>query len=151
MAEPIKSNLEPIEESDLDMEGKIKRGVAGETHQELPPLSDVESKIEVAPEISASEKDDAYGKILSKIQTPTDDGKVSQDDIASDAQAGAQKTDAESQVQHLVDIAQQKGVINAVKVARHMEDNYVLDTFHDRLLADELHDALVKKGLITEI
>jgi hypothetical protein len=32
-----------------------------------------------------------------------------------------------------------------------MEDNYVLDTFHDRLLADELHDAFVKKGIIKEL
>jgi hypothetical protein len=41
--------------------------------------------------------------------------------------------------------------LHAVKVARHLEDDYVLDTFHDKLLADELHDALLKKGLIEEI
>jgi hypothetical protein len=32
-----------------------------------------------------------------------------------------------------------------------MQDNYVLDTFHDRMLADDLHDALVKKGMIKEL
>ena len=83
------------------------------------------------------------------MQTQTDD--VNQEEVASDAEAGAQKSDAESQVQHLVDIAQQKGVMHAVRVARHMEDNYVLDAFHDSMLADELHDALMKKGMIKEI
>jgi hypothetical protein len=49
-----------------------------------------------------------------------------------------------------VDIALEKGVIHAVNVAKHLEDNYVLDMFHDKLLSDELHEALMKKGLIEE-
>jgi len=147
--DPIKSNLEPIEESDLDLEGKLKRGVVEPNRQESAPFSDIER--EIPREISASEKDSAYDKILSKIQTPADDSSTDQNDVANDAQAGAQKMDAETQIQHLVDIAQQKGIMHAVKVARHMEDNYILDTFHDRMLADELHDALVKKGMIKEI
>jgi hypothetical protein len=145
--EPIKSNLEPIEESDLDLEGKIKRGVAELSKGMEVPLADVEK--EKSQEVSLAEKDDAYGKILSKVQTKAADGAPA--DIAGDAEAGAQKTDAETQIQHLVDIAQKKGVVYAVKVAKHMQDNYVLDTFHDRLLADELHDALVEKGMIKEI
>ena len=44
-----------------------------------------------------------------------------------------------------------QGVIHAVKVARHLDDNYAMDEFHDRLMAEELHDALVKKGLIKEL
>lgn len=147
--EPIKNNLEPIEESDLDMEGKIRRGFNNSEIKEGAPVAKIER--EVSREVNASENDSAYNKILAKIQTQTDDNIINQDDVVGDAQAGAKKTDAESQVRHLVDIAQQKGVIHAVKVARHMEDNYVLDTFHDRLLADEFHDALVKKGMIKEL
>jgi hypothetical protein len=148
---PIKSNLEPIEESDLNLEEKFKHGPVdfsgnGNSPESAPTVAIEREKPQ---EISAGEKDAAYGKILSKIQTPTDD--VNQEEVAVDAQAGVQKTDAESQIQHLVDIAQQKGIMHAVRVARHMESNYVLDTFHDRILADELHDALVKKGMITEI
>ncbi|HPN54862.1 MAG TPA: hypothetical protein PLB52_02910 [Candidatus Moranbacteria bacterium] len=147
--DPMKSNLEPIEEKDLDMEGKIKHGEAGfSAAQENVPLQKVEK--EFPQEISASEKDSAYNKILTKVQTQTDD-QFDMSAVASDAQIGAQKTDAETQIQHLVDLAQQKGVVHAVKVARHMEDNYVLDTFHDRMMADELHDALVAKGMIKEI
>lgn len=146
---PIKSNLEPIEESDLDLENKIKKGFTKEDHKEFPPISNIER--EIPREVSASEKDSVYNKILSKVQTQTDDNNTSQDEVANDAEAGVQKMDAESQIQHLVDVAQQKGVMHAVKVARHMEDNYILDTFHDRMLANELHDALVEKGIIKEI
>ena len=144
--DPVKYNLEPIYESDLNFnkEEPIKK----ENNPENAPLSKVER--ESYQEISAVEKDDAYSKILSKIKTQTDDN-ASQSDIVSDAKTGMQIMDAETQIQHLIDLAQQKGVIHAVKVARHMENNYVLDTFHDRMLADELHDALVKRGMIKEI
>lgn len=144
----IKSNLEPIEEADLNLEGKLKHGSSeiGLPDREAPVFA-VEK--EAPREISAAEKDAAYGNILSKVQSQQADDIAG--DVAADAAVGAQKTDAESQVQHLVDIAEQKGVVHAVKVARHMEDNYILDTFHDRLLGQELHDALVRKGMIKEI
>ena len=146
--DPIKSNLEPIEEKDLDLESKLKYGETGfsATKEDIPSQK-IEK--ETPQEISAGEKDDAYNKILSNVQTQTDENNDAA--VANDAKTGAQKMDAESQVQHLIDIAQQKGVVHAVKVARHMEDNYVLDTFHDKMLADELHDSLVKKGMIKEI
>jgi hypothetical protein len=144
--EMIKTNLEPIEESDL--EAKLKKGEVGSSKREEVPLTAVER--ETPQEISAAEKDASYGKILSKVQSQNDDDN-DQGVIATDAQVGISKMDAQSQVQHLVDIAGQKGVIHAVKVARHMEDNYILDTFHDRILADDLHDALVKRGMIKEL
>jgi hypothetical protein len=148
MMDPIKSNLEPIEENDLDMEGKIKRGFTGVENKETVPFSGIEK--EAPNEVIASEKDDAYNKILAKVQSPASD-ETTPADVANDAQTVSQQTNAETQIQQLADVAQQKGVIHAVKVARHMEDNYVLDVFHDRLLADELHDALVQKGMIKEI
>ena len=147
----VKSNLEPIEESDLNLEGKLKHGSVdfsgNKNNLETVPAVAIER--EKSQEISAGEKDASYGKILSKVQTQTDDLK--EEEVATDAKIGVQKIDAESQIQHLVDIAQQKGVMHAVRVARHMEDNYVLDAFHDSMLADELHDALMKKGMIKEI
>lgn len=145
----IKSNLEPIEESDLDLEGKIKRGSVDFSREETSPFANIEQ--EFPQEVSSTEKDDAYGKILSKVQTTQFSDEFDQTIIASDAKTGFEKMDAQSQVQHLVDIAGQKGVVHAVKVAQHMQDNYILDTFHDRMLADDLHDALVSKGMIEEI
>ncbi|NTW27071.1 MAG: hypothetical protein HGA36_01980 [Candidatus Moranbacteria bacterium] len=143
----MKSNLEPIEESDLDLEGKIRGTESGVSVERATPFADVEK--EIPQEISAAEKDDSYGKILSKVQTVAAD--VDQNVVAVDAQLGSVMMDAESQVQHLVDIASMKGVVHAVKVAQHMQDNYILDTFHDRMLSEELHDALVAKGMIKEI
>ncbi|MEI7621134.1 MAG: hypothetical protein WCJ51_01210 [Candidatus Moraniibacteriota bacterium] len=144
----MKSNLEPIEESDLDLEGKLKRGIAGSGAKQESPFSAVEKERPV--EISSAEKDSAYGKILAKVQTQNDDD-TDHGEVSRDAQAGFEKSDAEGQVSHLLDLAQQKGVVHAVKVARHMEDNYILDAFHDKLLAEELHNALVNKGMIKEI
>jgi len=37
---PIKSNLEPIEESDLDLESKIKKGFTKENHRSTIALND---------------------------------------------------------------------------------------------------------------
>jgi len=145
MADEIKSNLEPIEEKDLDVGGKFKESWPAK--KETP-----ESAGEKAPELvlerqeGAVEKDDSYLKILSKVKsqaTSADD-----DSIKTDAQTVSEAQDAEAKISRLVNLAMQKGVHHAVKVARHLEDNYVLDELHDRLLADELHDELVKKGLI---
>jgi hypothetical protein len=52
-------------------------------------------------------------------------------------------------VQHLVDLALQKGVVHAVNVARHMDDNYVLDMMHDKMVSENFHRALMDKKLIT--
>jgi hypothetical protein len=145
----MKSNLEPIEESDLDLEGKLKRGtVEGVFHDKEVPAFAVEKESPV--EISAAEKDGAYGTILSKVQIKQND-EIDPSAVALDAELGSKLTTADSQVSHLIDIAQQKGVVHAVKVARHMEDNYILDTFHDKLLAEELHAALLSKGMIKEL
>ncbi|NTV41245.1 MAG: hypothetical protein HGA61_03140 [Candidatus Moranbacteria bacterium] len=146
----IKSNLEPIEESDLDLERKLKKGEVGIFQKRESPVYAFEKETPV--EIVSAERDNAYGKILSKVQMQaTDDETGNQDEVFQDAQIGAAKENAQAQVSHLIDLAGQKGVVHAVKVARHMEDNYVLDTFHDKLLADELHSALVSRGMIKEI
>jgi hypothetical protein len=147
MIEPTGSNLEPIGEEDLNLKEKFLGG-EGKHFPEKPQPFEVEK--EIPQEISSSEKDDAYSKILSKVQSQVPQN-FNPADITKDAEEGARKTDAESQIQHLIDIAQQKGVIYAVKVAQHMENNYILDLFHDRMLSDELHNALLAKGLIEEI
>lgn len=142
------ANLEPIEEKDLDLEHKLKS--AEPQSFEAPEKTAEEVEKEAPREVSQAEKEDAYAKILSKV-TQVTPIQAEEGEIKKDAEEAYQKTDAESQIQHLVDIAFAKGVIHAVKVARHLEDNYVLDMFHDKLLADELHEALIQKGIIKEI
>lgn len=143
--------LEPIEEKDLDLkdkfvEKKIDR-VAFEKENELERKLAADNVIERKE--GAMEKDDAYSKIVSKIRTQSP--LIAVDEVARDAKSAGKLMDAESRISNLVDIAMQKGVVHAVKVARHLDDNYILDGFHDKMMADELHDALIAKGLIKDI
>lgn len=157
MTEETKSNLEPVEEDDLNLEKKFggvgSRISPEKTAEEFKKTEQketlLETKKEVSGEISPTEKDSVYGKILSKVKKQSVKPAGSDDEIKSDAEAVSQKNDAESQIQHLTDLALTKGVIHAVKVARRLEDNYTLDMFHDKLLADEFHKALVEKGIIS--
>lgn len=140
--------LEPLEDSDAEkkINSEREKPIQPETPAENVP-AEKEAKIETTQETAAAEKDNSYSKILSKVKS-VQAKDMDEQEVVNDAQAVSQKNDAESQIQHLVDVAMQKGVVHAVKVARHMEDNYILDMFHDKLLSEELHDALVKKGLI---
>ena len=147
------SNLEPIEDSDLDLKKKFAEGGAPPPKMEAPQIERKMPNLafpEAVPERKegAAEKDATYSKILAKVKTPIAPVHTS---VAEDAQAASTATGVEGKIEKLIQLAQQKGVIHAVKVARHLDDNYALDEFHDRLLAEELHDALVKKGLIREI
>lgn len=149
MPDEKKSNLEPIEESDLDLKRKFsgESGEAGTFEKSSAPEAVPETASERKE--GAAEKDAAYSNILAKVKTQatlTDDTQ-----IKKDAEETYAQDDLETKINTLVNLAEQKGVVHAVKVAKHMEDNFTLDEFHDRLLADELHDALVKKGLIKEI
>lgn len=144
--------LEPLEDADLNAEKKINPEKKKSIQPEAPITdapAEKETKIETAQEIASAEKDSAYSKVLSQVKKASakDEDK---DEIAKDAEAANKKTDAESKIQHLVDLTMQKGLFHAVKVAQHMQDNYVLDMFHDKLVTEELHDALIKKGLIKE-
>ncbi|HRY82321.1 MAG TPA: hypothetical protein P5232_01245 [Candidatus Moranbacteria bacterium] len=149
MADEIISNLEPIEESDLSLKEKFTGGGKAEKFPQenvetVSPASEQAEKKE-----GAVEKETAYSKILSKI--PTQSQKVQTDEVAEDATSANVGIDAESKINNLVKIAETKGIAHAVSVARHMEDNYTLDEFHDRLLSEELHSALIAKGMIKEI
>lgn len=140
--------LEPIEEKDLDTVSKfgVKTEAGGIEH----PKDQGETKKEQASEILSAEKDRAYQNILSKVQTQAPAVSPA-GNVADDAKVASEKMDAESQLKHLVEIATEKGVVHAVKVAQHLESNYILDSFHDKLLSEELHKALLEKGLIREL
>ena len=140
--------LEPIDEENANLEEKVEQN---KEKMASPEASKIDISVEKKPgqEISSAEKDNAYSRILSQVKAaPAED--VDDQEVARDAAAVTQKTDAESQIQHLVGLAMQKGLFHAVKVTQHMQDNYILDMFHDKLLSEELHNALIKKGLIKE-
>ncbi|MFA7209759.1 MAG: hypothetical protein WC120_05810 [Parcubacteria group bacterium] len=143
--------LEPIEEKDLDMKNKFtESGRSYEGTQEAVQPEDMpvpEKRVE--RQEGMVEKDDMYTRIVSKIKTqspPTDDA-----DIKNDADVIGKEMDADSRINNLVDIAMQKGVVHAVKVAKRINDNYILDGLHDKLMLEEFHNALMEKGLIEEL
>jgi len=144
-------SLEPIEENDLDMKKKfIESSESISNVDQVDQSDDVfvpESKIERRE--GETEKDDTYAKIVSKIKTQSP--KTDDADVRNDADVIGQGMDAESRINNLIDIAMQKGVVHAVKVAKRLDDNYILDGLHDKLMIDEFHDALMEKGLIEEL
>ncbi len=132
--------------------GGSERPQAPETRVELDGLNLNENQIEeiVSPdkihEKSAGEKDAVYGKILassSQVSATTNDENLSGVDVS-------ELKDRESQITHLLAVAQTQGILEAVDAARKIDDYYVLDQLHDRMLADDFHEALVMKGLIKE-
>ncbi|HAT73882.1 MAG: hypothetical protein US30_C0004G0019 [Candidatus Moranbacteria bacterium GW2011_GWF2_36_839] len=149
MTDGIKSNLEPIEEGDLNLKekftggGKVENVLAKKNEETFPTPEKIERKEGVV------EKEATYSKILSKIPATNQNAHVN--DVATDAALVNDGIDAESKIENLIKIAQAKSIAHAVNVARHMEDNYILDEFHDRMLGEELHNALVAKGMIKEI
>ncbi len=58
--------------------------------------------------------------------------------------------DTARQVEVLSTLAFEKGINHSVSIARNLNDAYLLDELHDRLVG-ELHEELVKKGKLKEI
>jgi hypothetical protein len=52
--------------------------------------------------------------------------------------------DSKEKIKTLLQIAQKKGVIFAVKVAKNMNDPYILDTFHDALAKEGYYKKFLK-------
>lgn len=63
--------------------------------------------------------------------------------------AGVQ--DVQQQIDKLVDLAQHRDPFLAIKVANHLDNNYVLDLVHDELLEEKVRKILIEKGLLKEV
>jgi hypothetical protein len=141
MAEAKTAYLEPID-GDISPEKTSVEGRRSDSTPEhsVTPEFESEHKAEVS-----SDNETLYQKILSSVAstTPQTGG-----DVDADAQKVSLKADADSKVNQLVDLATVKGVVHAVKVARHLHDFYVLDQLHDDL-ANKLYETLKAKGLIS--
>jgi len=81
------------------------------------------------------------------IKTKNEEQKIGQ--YAKDV-AGLEKV--EDQISKLTEIATQNNPKMALKVARTLNSNYVLDEMHDRLIdEEELRTILIKKGFVEKI
>ncbi len=57
----------------------------------------------------------------------------------------------EDQIAKIVDLASKKDPYFAIKVAKHIDNNYILDRVHDQLVETKVREALIGKGLLEEI
>jgi hypothetical protein len=145
-----KTNLEPTENSENNLAkkfGHVEKADFENQGEQTEERFEKSQERDLEKETASAEKDHAYGEILSKVKSK-EGSDYGSEDISKDAKEASLQADADSQVQHLVDLAVDKDVAHAVKVAKHLEDNYVLDAFHSRLLSKELHGALDEKGLL---
>lgn len=117
--------------------------VLEDVSSEVPPVESIPSQ-----EVSSEKTESAYGEILSKI-SPQGSQASDDDAVTIDAQNISRDLDEESKVQKLLHLANTKGVVHAVKVARSLKDYYALDKMHDEL-AGKLYEGLLEQGLITK-
>ena len=68
--------------------------------------------------------------------------------IANHLQEIASLESAEDQIHRIIEIAQTKGPQEALKIARHLQNNFVLDESYGGMLEDTVHQKLVEQGLI---
>lgn len=78
--------------------------------------------------------------------------KINQIDrnIGSIAKQIATLQDAQAQIDRLIILATESDPLTAVKVARHLDNNYVLDKLHDGLVEDKIRTILISKGILEE-
>lgn len=134
--EPIESNEPKINRSALENQKNNQERVATPDFQVEKPLD------------NKSENESLYQKLLVSIpqtSTPTDE-----ESIEKDANTVSLQIDADSKVVQLVELAVTKGVVHAIKVARKLNDFYVLDKMHNDL-ANKFHASLKERGLIKEV
>lgn len=123
--------------------------------KEKEEAGDLENQPKLAPEKEGI-KEPAMEKILKeRIQKSTgsdDNGQEEEEkkEIAVQAEDISKIQDAEVQIEKLVELATAKDPITAIKVAKHLDENYVLDKFHDKLMEDEVRKVLIEKGLLEE-
>ncbi|MCK5122909.1 MAG: hypothetical protein KAQ87_02070 [Candidatus Pacebacteria bacterium] len=102
-------------------------------------------------EITKENLGERQSQAISTQQTTTaiTDDKEKTEEIIKDAK-GIKNLDTARQVKVLVTLAFEKGIGHSIKVARNLNDAYLLDELHDKLVG-ELRSELVEKGKLKEI
>ena len=102
-------------------------------------------------EITEENLGERQSQIASTQQTVTaiTDDQEKTEEIIKDAK-GIKDLDTARQVKVLITLAFEKGLTHSIKVARNLNDAYLLDELHDKLVG-ELRSELVEKGKLKEI
>jgi len=139
IAEPKKIEKTPrINEEIVELEKKL-----AEKKQELREKEGVEKhEKEIIREILREKIEQA------KISESKTRG-ISPAQIIKEAKE-IEKEPKERQIQLLVGLAFEKGIFQAIEVAKNLDSPYLLDEFHDTLV-DELYNKLVEAGKLEKI
>ena len=135
-------NLQEIEEMEKKL--ALKKAALGlETE-----VSGVETKEAEITKENVQEQSKSTAPSSTQTQVATDDEKDKKN-LKKDVEELV-NLDTEGQVKKLTFLAFEKGIKHSIKVARSLNDAYLLDELHDRLRG-ELHQELVGKGKLKDI
>ena len=135
-------NLQEIEEMEKKLAEKKAALRIGEK------ISGVETKEAEITKENIYEKSLPTGSNLSKTQT-TSINEEEKKNFKKDVEK-LRNLDTAGQVKKLAVLAFEKGINHSIKVARSLNDAYLLDELHDKLVG-ELHQELVSKGKLKDI
>ncbi len=135
-------NIQEIEEMEKNLaEKKAALGLGGE-------IFGMETKeVEITKE-NIQEQSLPTAPSAAQTQTTTDD-KKDKKNLKKDV-AELKNLDTAGQVKKLAVLAFEKGISHSIEAARSLNDAYLLDELHDKLVG-ELHQELVKKGKLKDI
>lgn len=128
LEEIIKQNQEMVKKSELSIEKAQERLAETPTPVSVVKDDDDDDK---KNKRDAEEKQKEHVKFHAKDVTSLDN--------------------PEDQILKIVELASTKDPYFAIKVAKHIDNNYILDKVHDRLTEDQVREALVKKGLLENV
>jgi cell division protein FtsI/penicillin-binding protein 2 len=140
---PENSRLEEIEELERQLaEKKAAANIESGMNQ-------VERQMEISRE--------NLPEFQTQIAAPTPTSQAAQTDVKSDKKKEIEQDarsiaamDETRKVETLVAIALEKGITYSIEVANSLQDPYILDTLHDKLIG-ELHDRLVKENKLKDL
>lgn len=143
----IKKEIAALEEilrekkRELEVKGLAQRSLGEVGEKELLKEAveeHVERAAEMPPAPLISSAPDAQSS------SPTTPSQPVQPQPADDPLAGL---DHREQIEELAAIAFSKGIVEAVNIARRINDPHLLDEFHDALV-DRLYEYLIQEGVI---
>lgn len=129
--EKIEKNL-LIEDEILDLEKRIEQ-----KKMELEKVRKIEGEVE-----KISEKN----TVFPTAAVPDSDKMTEEEEVFL---REIKNLSRKKQVETLISVAFKKGINSSVKIARSLNNAYVLDELHD-MLVDELYKDLIEKGKIKE-
>ena len=140
---------ETISQEDLNRQAERPDKVNSGTEQSERGVDKELYKNEEKKAAQAIEKSGEKLKAQASTSSNDSDGDQSVDirDIEKNIDE-MKELDVSEQVDHLVQVAIHKDPALAIDIAKHLNDNYILDELHSDLTEDKIRDILDQKGLL---